>query len=180
VAPCYDSDGNLLDDRVFVGRTLPLYEGAVSGTLTLFDRVRLYGLVDYKTGFQKWDHNLRVRCSLFEICIESVDPTNYDPVTVAAYQNAGTFGEAYINDASFAKLREISVSYELPPSFVQRFGLSRANVTVAGRNLATWTKWDGIEPEAFFVSGARAGYAQVEQNALPQLRQFATTINVSF
>ncbi|MGH7507032.1 MAG: hypothetical protein ACRELX_15350, partial [Longimicrobiales bacterium] len=99
---------------------------------------------------------------------------------VAAYQNGATFGEQYINVASFAKLREVSIGYELPPSFIQRFGLSRATITVAGRNLATWTKWDGIEPEAMYLSGGRAGYAQIEQNSLPQLRQFATTINFSF
>ena len=178
--PCYNEAGELDADRVYLGRTLPLYEGAFSATLTLFDRVRVYGMVDYKTDHLKWDHNLRVRCSLFNVCIESVDPANYDPVTVAAYQNAGTFGATYINDASFAKLREVSIAYDVPSSFIQRLGFSRASITVAGRNLATWTKWDGIEPEAMFLSGARAGYAQVEQNALPQLRQFATTINVSF
>ena len=179
--PCYNAAGQLVADRVYLGRTLPLNEGSFSGTLTLFDRVRLYGLVDFKTGFKKWDHNLRVRCSLFNVCMENVAPLEADdPVEVAAFQNAGTFGATYIRDASFAKLREVSIGYDLPSNFVQRFGFSRANITVAGRNLATWTKWDGIEPEAMFLSGARGSNAQIEQNALPQLRQFAATINVSF
>jgi TonB-linked SusC/RagA family outer membrane protein len=179
--PCYNAEGTLVADRVYLGRTLPLNEGSFSGTLTLFDRVRLYGMLDFKTGFKKWDHNLRVRCSLFNVCMENVAPLEADdPVEVAAFQNAGTFGATYIRDASFAKLREVSIGYDLPASFIQRFGFSRASITVAGRNLATWTKWDGIEPEAMYLSGTRGGNAQVEQNALPQLRQFATTINVSF
>jgi hypothetical protein len=141
----------------------------------------VYGLIDYKTGFKKWDHNLRVRCSLFNVCLENADPfASDDPVELAAFQNAGTFGATYIRDASFAKLREVSISYELPADFISRFGFSRATISLAGRNLATWTKWDGIEPEAMFLSGARGTNAQIEQNAIPQLRQFATTINVSF
>ena len=177
--PCY-TGSNLTAPRVYLGRTIPKYEGGFSSTLTLFERLRLYGLVDYKTGHKKWDHNLRVRCSLFNVCRENVLPLEHDPVTVAAYQNGGTFGGAYINDASFAKLRELSLSYGVPGSWARRFGASGANVTVAGRNLYTWTRYAGMEPEAMFLSGDRGGFAQVEQNNIPQLAQFVTTINLTF
>lgn len=177
--PCFTGTA-ITAPMVFLGQTLPKNEGAVSTTLTLFERVRLYALVDFKTGFRKWDHVLRVRCSLFNICRENMYPTEYDPVTIAAYQNADRFGAAYINDASYAKLREVSASYTLPAAWVQRFGASRASVTLAGHNLYTWTKWTGMEPEAMFLAGARGGFVQLEQNHLPQLTQFVTTVNVSF
>jgi TonB-linked SusC/RagA family outer membrane protein len=177
--PCYTGSA-LTAPRVYLGRTIPKYEGGFSSTLTLFDRLRIYGLVDYKTGHRKWDHNLRVRCSLFNICRENVLPLEYDPVTVAAYQNGGTFGSTYINDASFAKLRELSASYTLPGAWSRQFGASGASLTVAGRNLYTWTRYSGMEPEAMYLSGDRGGFAQVEQNNLPQLTQFVTTINLTF
>lgn len=177
--PCFTGT-TITAPMVFLGQTLPKNEGAVSTTLTLFERVRLYALVDFKTGFRKWDHVLRVRCSLFNLCRENMYPTEYDPVTIAAYQNADRFGAAYINDASYAKLREVSASYTLPAAWVQRFGASRASVTLAGRNLYTWTKWTGMEPEAMFLAGARGGFVQLEQNHLPQLTQFVTTVNVNF
>ena len=43
--PCY-TGSTLTAEKVYLGRTLPLYEGAFSATLTLFDNIRLYGLVD--------------------------------------------------------------------------------------------------------------------------------------
>jgi hypothetical protein len=57
---------------------------------------------------------------------------------------------------------------------------TRATVTVAGRNLGLWTSFPGIEPEASFNGGGRGGFGQWEQNVLPQLRQFVTTVNLNF
>ena len=83
--------------------------------------------------------------------------------------------------ADFLKLREVSVSYSMPPGWAARFGASRASVTVAGRNLHTWTNFMGLEPESTFNGGSRGGaFSLWEQNVLPQLAQFVATFNVSF
>jgi TonB-linked SusC/RagA family outer membrane protein len=177
--PCFTGT-TVTAPRVYLGRTNPANEGAFSSSVTFWNRIRLYGMVDFKLGHQKWDHNLRVRCSLFNVCHQNVAPLEYDPIDIAAYQNADRFGAAYINDASFAKLREVSATYIVPSTFASRFGLGRASVTVAGRNLHTWTKWSGIEPEAMFLGGARGGFTQLEQNNVPQLTQFVTTIQITF
>jgi TonB-dependent SusC/RagA subfamily outer membrane receptor len=54
--------------------------------------------------------------------------------------------EEYVEDASFVKLREVSVSYSLN-DVAKRLGLSAWSVTVSGRNLHTWTKYRGLDPE---------------------------------
>ncbi|MBA4157328.1 MAG: SusC/RagA family TonB-linked outer membrane protein [Gemmatimonadetes bacterium] len=184
---CY-SGNTVVAPRVFLGQALPQNEGAVTTTFTLFERLRLYGMVDFKRGYQKWDHVTRVRCSLFRNCRENVaplefvstDPTSANNVQLAAYQTGDAFGAEYINDSGFAKLREVSASYSLPANIAGRFGSSRASISVAARNLYTWTNWTGMEPEAMFLSGARGGFMQLEQNHLPQLTQFVTTVNLSF
>ncbi len=54
----------------------------------------------------------------------------------------------YIEDASFLKLREVSVYYELPKSVVSQLGpLSSGTVSLSGRNLVTFTKYSGLDPE---------------------------------
>jgi hypothetical protein len=63
---------------------------------------------------------------------------------------------------------------------VRRAGVSRAAITVAGRNLGLWTNYGGLEPEASFNGGTRGGFGQWEQNVLPQTRQFVATLNLSF
>ncbi len=180
--PCFDGD-DIVAPRVFLGRSDPKNEGSFSSTITLGERIRLYGLVDFKTGFHKWDHVTRVRCALFDTCEANEDPLKFvdsSPASVASYQEGASFGGEYIRDSGFMKLREVSLSYQLPGDMAQRIGASRASVTVAGRNLQTWSDWTGLDPEARFLSGGRGGFGPLEQNHMPQLASFLTTVNISF
>ncbi|HEX2078927.1 MAG TPA: TonB-dependent receptor, partial [Longimicrobium sp.] len=169
--------------QLFLGRPTPSSEGAFMPALTLWGRLRLAGMVDFKRGHYKLDGNLRVRCVLFLRCRENWFPTEYldDPAWLAQTQRGGTYVTDLIQDASFTRLRELSATYTLPGEWASRFGASRASISVAGRNLHTWTDYTGMEPEASFLGGSRGGgSAQWEQNVTPQLAQFVTTINLSF
>ncbi len=56
---------------------------------------------------------------------------------------------AYLEDATFIKLRELSLSYQLPKALTSHL-FSSANairVELAGRNLKTWTPYTGYDPE---------------------------------
>jgi TonB-linked SusC/RagA family outer membrane protein len=54
----------------------------------------------------------------------------------------------YIEDASFVKVREVSVFYDLPENVAKQLGpLSTLRVTVSGRNLLTFTGYSGLDPE---------------------------------
>ncbi|MEW5929721.1 MAG: SusC/RagA family TonB-linked outer membrane protein [Gemmatimonadota bacterium] len=180
------SGGEVACDRapvVFLGRPTPSREGALSSTLTLFDNLRIQGMVDFKQGFHKLDGNLRVRCVLFLRCRENFYRQEFvdDPAWLATTQRAGAFSDRLIKDGSFARFRELSATYTLPGSWTGRLGASRASVTVAGRNLWTWTDYEGLEPESSFLGGTRGtGSAQWEQNVTPQLQQFVTTLNFTF
>jgi len=122
-----------------------------------------------------------VRCNLFSLCRENYYPSEFDAVTLAEVQGGTAYTYNLIKDASFSRFRELSVTYSLPERFAARAGASRASITVAGRNLALWTDYPGLEPEASFNGGTRGGaFGQWEQNVLPQLRQIVTTFNVSF
>jgi TonB-dependent SusC/RagA subfamily outer membrane receptor len=180
--PCY-SGTTPVAPYVFQGTGEPKHEGAFSSTFTVSERIRIFGNVDFKTGFKKWDHVTRVRCSLNNICRENAAPLEFvgsTPERLAAYQNGDQMGAEYIRDASFARLREVSLSYLVPERFASRIGATRATVNLAGRNLHTWTSWTGMDPEARFLSGARGGFGPLEQNNLPQLSSFVTTFTLSF
>ncbi|HKJ91984.1 MAG TPA: hypothetical protein VJ957_02395, partial [Longimicrobiales bacterium] len=82
---------------------------------------------------------------------------------------------------NFAKLRELSATYDFPQSYASRIGASALSLTVAGRNLHTWTSYPGLEPEATFNGGSRGGsYSLWEQDVTPQLAQFVATLHVNF
>jgi len=52
-----------------------------------------------------------------------------------------------IKQADFVRWRELSLTYNVPSRFVERFGGRQLSFTLSGRNLALWTKYDGVDPE---------------------------------
>jgi TonB-linked SusC/RagA family outer membrane protein len=169
---------------VFLGRSVPPREGSVSGTLTLFGRWNVYSMFDFKRGHRKIDGNTRVRCTpvIGNRCRESFYPAEFDPIDIAAVQNSNLV-DYLIDDASFTKWRELSVAYDIPEQVLRmsRIGnLSRATVSVSGRNLKTWTKFKGFEPEAMWLGGTRGGNVSWEQTLLPQLTSWIVTLNLGF
>ena len=75
----------------------------------------------------------------------------------------------------------MSATYTLPPQWAAYARAGNASISVAGRNLHTWTNFGGLEPEAFFLGGTRGGnHAIWEQTTLPQLTQWVVSVNLGF
>jgi TonB-linked SusC/RagA family outer membrane protein len=188
--PCTGPDaiygnGNDAPD-LYLGNPNPKLEGSVSNTFTLWNRLRFYGMVDFKSGYKKLDGNARVRCAFFGgRCRENFYPQEFEPETIAEITSSNNLVGWLFDDAAFVKLRELAVSYSVPDRYITRRGISRAQITLAGRNLHTWTdygKRGGLDPEAFFLSGTRGsgGQGQWEQTTVPQLAQWLLTVNLGF
>jgi TonB-linked SusC/RagA family outer membrane protein len=61
--------------------------------------------------------------------------------------SAGDMGP-YVEDASFVKLREVVVTYDVPEDIAKNIGpLDSLQVSLSGRNLATFTGYSGLDPE---------------------------------
>jgi len=58
------------------------------------------------------------------------------------------FSSRFIEDGSFLRLRNVTVSYALPSSVLDKVGMRSARVYFQGQNLATWTKFQGFDPES--------------------------------
>lgn len=174
---------NTADDapEVFLGKSSPGTEGSFTNTITLWKRFRVYGLIDFKRDFVKLDGNFRARCAIFGRCKENFYPLEFDPKVIAGLRSNGQLIDYYIHDSGYAKLRELSFSYTLP-SFSNRWTrFNRAVITLAGRNLATWTDYPGLEPEAFFLGGSRGGqFGQFEQTTNPQLTSWVLGVNLDW
>jgi hypothetical protein len=55
--------------------------------------------------------------------------------------------EYYLEDASFVKLRDITLRYSTAPEWLRSVGASRLQLELIGRNLYTWTDYSGYDPE---------------------------------
>jgi TonB-linked SusC/RagA family outer membrane protein len=163
---------------LFLGRTLPNFEGSVTSTLRVFKNFEFFVMVDSKRGYSKLDGDERVRCHAFDLCESNWFKTGVDPALLGA-ETSTSFVSDVISDASFVKLREVSLRYTLPDRFFAPLHASGAWISLAGRNLATWTKYKGLDPEDTFQGGSR-GFGQWSQAVTPQLMQFVTTVHLSY
>lgn len=89
--------------------------------------------------------------------------------------------EGGIFDASYVKLREVTLGYTFPSSLLSGLPFSRLSVAVEGRNLALLhTEIPHIDPETnLFGSGTVAGEG-VEFNNLPSTRSYGFSLNFQF
>jgi TonB-linked SusC/RagA family outer membrane protein len=91
----------------------------------------------------------------------------------------GTNDEPCMEDAGFVKLREISVSYTFDQPWVSRtLGLSSFDVRVSGRNLVTWTKYTGYDPETN-LTGSTTDARGADYFNMPQSRSFIVAVTLN-
>ena len=170
---------------LYVGTPTPHVTGSVGNTVTLFKRLRLYALVDFKRGNKIYNAIEMLRCSAaigIGYCDANYHPENYSPRYLAYLSPtdiAAGRNDIFIQDASFVKLREVSASYTLPESWFKGVGISRAVVTLAGRELHTWTSYPGPDPEVNALASASDPFA-MDQGVIPPLSQLVATINITF
>ncbi len=85
----------------------------------------------------------------------------------------------YLSPGGYIKLRTVMLSYDLPGSFLNRFGLSGARVYIQGHNLLTFSKYRGWDPEVsadFGVNPLRSGS---DFYSVPQPRTILAGISIS-
>ncbi|MEA4915995.1 SusC/RagA family TonB-linked outer membrane protein [Proteiniphilum sp.] len=91
---------------------------------------------------------------------------------------ANNISEAFVYDASFVKLRELSLGYSFPETVTGKLGLSQLTLSIVGRNLATlYDKVPMVDPESGYSSGNAQG---LEQWGLPATRSWGFNLNVKF
>ena len=89
---------------------------------------------------------------------------------------------AYVQDASYFKLRELNVSYNLPTSFTQSiFGgnVRHARLSLSGRNLFRVTSYRGLDPEVSNF-GNQAIVRNIDVAPFPPSRSFFFSIDLGF
>jgi hypothetical protein len=115
-----------------------------------YKRFRLSGLLDW----QKGSDVINLTKFLYDLGSNTED--YMDPVPgsslTAGPRRLALFGKQtrmYVEDASFVKLRELTLSYDVPNRMLSRLwgSASNARLSLSGRNLLTFTDYTGLDPE---------------------------------
>jgi ferric enterobactin receptor len=87
--------------------------------------------------------------------------------------------EANSFDASYVKLREVSLNYRFPQKLIKAAKVQNISIGLVGNNLALWTKVPNIDPETQSLSGGTLlpGFEVLQ---LPSSRSYGIKLNVSF
>lgn len=184
-----DADGNVIVGKV--GDANADFRMGFSNDIT-FGPFQLFGLVDWQRGGTL----VNLTKLLFDLAQNTADFTS-DPQENESYDGittSGTTGErrltrfalgdsrGYMESASFAKLREVSVSYRLPEALVAsvlRGAGSAVRISASGRNLVTITDYSGLDPEVSNF-GNQPIARNIDVAPFPPSRSFWLSVDVSF
>ncbi len=178
-----------------LGNTLPDFRLGWNSTVT-YKKFSVYALFDGTFGHDI--NNQAEGWGIFDFGASSMDAGTQTDITVetakpvgyswrAGGTEAGGSGGLYdllgpnnynVEDGSFVKLRELSLSYKIG----RLAGAGDWSVSLLGRNLLTFTKYTGMDPE-IGVSGGPSGSGfvnQIDAFGFPPLRTFSLSISTRF
>jgi hypothetical protein len=202
-----DADGYYVNGDVeFIGSVLPDWTAGVSNSLS-YKNFSLSALIDiqkggvfFARGYQTAIYagtigltaanGVRENGVVAEGVMQNGTDANGNPVYVTNTTPAASYkhyfrlmrrnpGDFTVFDASFVKLREVSLKYNIPSKFVEKILLKKASVSLYGTNLAILYRNtpQGYDPES---AGNSAGNIQGrEYGQLPRARTFGLRLNMS-
>ena len=83
----------------------------------------------------------------------------------------------YVEDGSYLRLKNIQIGYTLPASISSKMKMQRLRVYLGAKNLLTFTKYTGFDPEVGENSILVRGF---DTGTYPQSKMFIFGLNVSF
>ncbi|MCD8385327.1 MAG: TonB-dependent receptor [Bacteroidales bacterium] len=172
------------NDRVYCGSPLPKFEAGLNVTLS----------------WKGWDFNMlwsgrygnkiynAVRQSMLNFTVDNIpadvypwtwdNPSDTYPRMYAnSTDNNLTYCDRFLEDGSFARLKNLMLGYTLPQSLTQKFFVEKLRLYVSGQNLLTITKYKGYDPDITCSDVFGQG---VDSGQFPNARQFTCGLQVTF
>ncbi|HVE79510.1 MAG TPA: hypothetical protein VNA89_11635, partial [Gemmatimonadaceae bacterium] len=173
------------DSSQFVGSSAPTRLATLNTGLEFLGRqFRFSTLLDYKGGHRLYNNTERIRCQSRRNCRGLNDATAplWQQARVVALLNATNRQSfaGFFEEADFIRLRELSLTFTPGGDAVTRLFRARsANITLAARNLAVWTKYSGIDPE-LDISAADGSEVPNEFQTLGPSTYWTLRVNLGF
>jgi TonB-linked SusC/RagA family outer membrane protein len=173
------NDGKITtDDRQIVGDIWPEFTGGLYNSLR-YKQFELSFLFNFSYGNEVFNMNRyfqehagnrgtqwSLQASMMRRWQNPGDRTDIPRITNV--QNSdGSFNHNYessrfLEDASYIRLRNISLSYHLPKNVISKVGLNQFRVYLNATNLLTFTKYSGADPEVNVAGDYNGGVGTVQ------------------
>ena len=137
---------NVGKDAIYLGNPFPTREWSLTPRLTLYNWLQFGALIDHRGGYKVYNLTERFRCN-FGNCRAASDPNAPLAAQAASLGQLMNTDAGYIENGTFTKLREVSATLTSTRSINEKMRIQGATLTIAARNLATWTDYSGFDPE---------------------------------
>ncbi len=187
--PTY-STGTVLTQKI-LAKSIPTYYGGFSNTFS-YKNITLDIFFQYQGGNSAFlgdfynqanggvtaDNQLVSQLAYWQ---KPGDVTNVPrPVEGGIVEGQDQYGfsnSRFVSDASYIRLKQVRLSYEVPSNILSKFKVRRVNVYAQAINLWTYTKFAGIDPE---VVGQTSANGASTYGTYPQGRQFNVGLAFGF
>lgn len=167
-----------------IGDTNPDFNFSISNTFS-WKSLSVYALLDAQVGGQLY--NLTKQWTFRELRHGDFDQrgvADSKKKAVTYYQalyDANNANEYFVEDGGYVKLREVAINYTLNRKQLGFLGesIDRVRFGIVGRNLLTFTKYSGYDPEVSGLSGDASNY-RIDTYNYPNFRTFTGVIEITF
>lgn len=174
-----DGEYTASEDRKILGYTDPAYRFSIQNSLR-YKNWELKFLINSVQGGKKYYYGQPgkdldnpdniYQNNLFDFDYWTPENPNARYRQLGYSPNAlGTSFSPYMQ-RNFVRLQDVTLSYNVPTSFLHKFHINRLKLYVTGQNLLTLTKWDGWDPES--GSGLKGAY--------PVMKSYSIGLNIEF
>jgi TonB-linked SusC/RagA family outer membrane protein len=168
-------------NQLVLGNAQPKWIGGIRNTFT-YKGISLSFLIDARWGMDQYDqfHNFLSAFGKLDYSENRNEMVVFDGVLADGTTNSKevylgqaigpdgadygqgfyrvyfrTTSENFVKDASFVKLRNVSLSYSLPKIWLEKTPFQSVSVSATVNNIILWTPWITFDPESF--SGGAGG-----------------------
>jgi TonB-dependent starch-binding outer membrane protein SusC len=108
-----------------------------------------------------------------------VDPGNTTSNIFRLAPNADNYriSDFWVEDGSFIRLQSMQFGYTIPDKYTKKIGVERFRMYIGAKNLFTWTKYSGLDPELGVGDPTQCG---VDNGVYPHAKMYDFGINLSF
>jgi hypothetical protein len=163
-------------DVTWVGTPYPTQGATVAPEFGL-RAIRMGASLDYQAGHVVFNQNH------WYSCLDGHCPWAVDPATPLAEQAEVAYGRPtprFFEKGDFLALRELWVTVDAPPGIASALHLKSASLTLAGRNLHTWTGYSGISPEPYAAETHFGDAEAFTEPMMPALEQWSFRVRISY
>jgi TonB-linked SusC/RagA family outer membrane protein len=170
-------------DKVYLGNSVPDYSYAINAKIAykgIDFSIMLQGVAEAKifNAMKNTTHNLSVQeynRSNEVLNAWSPDNTGSDLPMVRLNDPNGNFSKEsdfYLEDGDYLRIKNITLGYSFPKEIKDMLNLKKLRIYLSAENLATFTDYNGIDPEV--------GNNGIDSGRYPVAKSFLVGLNINF